>query len=178
RADRPAHSGGVAMKQRLIPTLILGMACLALSGAGQGVSPAPVQPPNASDVQDLVLLADARPMLVRLHIRIDDRPYPAVWHDFIQHLFNYLDINGDGTLDPDELERVPSAELLLGRGGAGFIVRPDERLRPSVPLARNKDGKVTVTELADYYRKHGLAPLQLQLGATPRTMATGPRAIG
>src|SRR5262249_38279070 len=133
---------------------------------------------NAPDVQDFVLLGETRPVLVRLHIRIDDRPYSAVWDDFMQHLFSYLDINGDGRLDNDELERVPSAELLLGRGGAGFVLRPEERLGPGLPRAKNNDGKVTVAELADYYRKHGRAPLQLQVGATPKTMATGPRVIG
>src|SRR5262249_23459896 len=42
---------------------------------------------------------------------------------------------------------------------------------------KNKDGKVTLAELSDYYRRHGLPPFQLQLGATPRTMAT-PQAMG
>jgi Ca2+-binding EF-hand superfamily protein len=128
---------------------------------------------NESDVQDFVLFGDTRPVLVRLHIRIDDQPFPAVWDGFMRHLFNYLDINGDGNLDKDELERVPSAELLLGRGRGGFVVDPESRLRPRVPLAKNKDSKVTVAELADYYRKNGLPPLQLQIGATPKTMAPG-----
>jgi Ca2+-binding EF-hand superfamily protein len=129
-----------------------------------------------SDVQDLVLFSDTRPILVRLHIRIDDQPFPAVWDTFMQHLFDYLDINGDGNLDKDELERVPSAELLLGRGFGGYHFHQVARLRPSVPLPRNKDGKVTVAELSAYYRSHGLAPFQLQIGATPKTMP--PKGFG
>jgi Ca2+-binding EF-hand superfamily protein len=129
-----------------------------------------------SDVQDFVLFTDTRPILVRLHIRIDDQPFPAVWNAFIQHLFDYLDVNGDGNLDKDELERVPSAKLLLGRGLGGYHFFQVEGLRPSVPLPSNKDGKVTVAELSAYYRGHGLAPFQLQIGATPKTMP--PRGTG
>src|SRR5262249_47484837 len=51
-----------------------------------------------------------------------------------------------------------------------------ERLRPSVPLPRNKEGKVTVAELSAYCRGHGLAPFQVRIGATPKTM--GPLVAG
>jgi Ca2+-binding EF-hand superfamily protein len=162
-------------------SLVLVGACLTFAAVsvvvpGPGLTTEPLpQPdqksqPTAPDVQDFVLFGDTRPVLVRLHIRIDDQPFPAVWDGFMQHLFDYLDINGDGNLDKDELERVPSAELLLGRGRGGFIL-DEERLRPRVPLAKNKEGKVRVVELADYYRKNSLAPLQLQIGATPKTLA-------
>jgi Ca2+-binding EF-hand superfamily protein len=148
---------------------------LVLLGAGL-VTPAGGQVAKAKaelasdDVQDFVVLTATRPILVRLHIRIDDQPFPAVWNAFMQHLFDYLDINGDGNLDQDELERVPSAELLLGRGIGGFTFFQVERVRPREPLPRNKEGKVTVAELSAYYRGHGLAPFQLQIGATPKTM--------
>src|SRR5262249_2465536 len=101
----------------LLGFMLLG-AGLAHPACGQAVKEKKAEMP--SDVQDLVLFSDARPILVRLHIRIDDQPFPAIWNAFMQHLFDYLDINGDGNLDKDELERVPSAELLLGRGFGGY----------------------------------------------------------
>jgi Ca2+-binding EF-hand superfamily protein len=154
----------------------LGLAVLAAVGTfGDGKGAAEARAAE-DDVQDFVLLGGSRPVRVRLHVRIDDKPFPAVWDAFMRELFSYLDVNGDGQLDKDELERVPSAELLLGRGWSGFLFRLEEQLRPRVPLGKNKDGKVTLAELSDYYRRHGLPPFQLQLGATPRTMAT-PQAM-
>ena len=156
----------------LLGFVLLGVG-LAYPAGGQVAKPKPETP---SDVQDFALFSDARPILVRLHIRIDDQPFHAVWNAFMQHLFDYLDVNGDGNLDKDELERVPSAALLLGRGLGGVAFHQVERVRPSVPLPRNKDGKVTVAELSAYYRDHGLGPFQLQIGATPKTMP--PRGVG
>jgi Ca2+-binding EF-hand superfamily protein len=151
--------------------VFLGLILLGIglaSPVGGQVAKAKADAPN--DLQDFVLFSDARPILIRLHIRVGDQPFTVVWNAFMQHLFNYLDVNGDGHLDQDELDRVPSAELLLGRGLAGIHFHQVERLRPSVPLPRNKEGKVTVAELSAYYRGHGLAPFQLRIGATPKTM--------
>ena len=33
---------------------------------------------------------------------IDGRPLQAAWDDFIDHLFTYLDVNGDGVLSKEE----------------------------------------------------------------------------
>jgi Ca2+-binding EF-hand superfamily protein len=134
------------------------------------LAPAEAAPPT-DDVQDFVLLVDTRPVRVRLHVRIDDRPFPAVWDDFIGQLFKYLDVNGDGSLDAAEIERIPSADLLLARGVVGFGL-PDDRLKLRGPLPRNKAGKVTARELAACYRKNGLVPLQVQVGPTRQTLAT------
>src|SRR5262245_5218339 len=167
------------MKRQLILLgfVMLGAASLPFSPAGEkGGQFAKAKAEATSDVQDFVLFSDARPILVRLHIRVGDQPFSAVWNAFMQHLFNYLDINGDGHLDQDELERVPSAELVLGRGLDGIYFHQVERVRPSVPLPRNKEGKVTALELSAYYRGHGIAPFQLRIGATPKTM--GPLVTG
>jgi Ca2+-binding EF-hand superfamily protein len=122
-----------------------------------------------TDYEDFLLLADARPVLVRLHVRVGDRPARAAWDEFMASLFKYLDVDGDGALDKGELERAPSADLLLGRGPQGL--GPAGRMRVAGPIAANKDGKVTPAELADYYRKNGLTPVQLQIGPTPISIA-------
>jgi Ca2+-binding EF-hand superfamily protein len=147
--------------------LAIGLFCLCLIPCLDGGAAPPAG--EAEDVQDFVLLADTRPVLVRLHVRIDDAPFRAAWDDFMKQLFAYLDVNGDGTLDRSELERAPSAELLLARGGRG-IGLPAERMTAHGPFATNKDQKVTAVELAAYYRKSGLAPLQVQVGPTPLTI--------
>ena len=121
------------------------------------------------DVQDFVLLTDARPVLVRLHVRIDGEPFRTVWDDFIRHLFEWLDVNGDGVLDQDELARVPSVDLLLARGGLGFDL-PVEKVTARGLVEKNKGRKETVADLAAYYRQNGLAPLQVRFGPTPVTL--------
>src|SRR5262249_40070707 len=122
-----------------------------------------------TDVQDFVLLTDARPVLVRLHVRIDGEPFRAVWNDFMRHLFETLDVNGDGVLDQDELARAPSVQWLLARGALGFGL-PVEKVTAHSLAEKNKGRKVTVADLAAYYRQNGLAPLQVRFGPTPVTL--------
>src|SRR5262245_11588342 len=76
--------------------------------AQQGPPAAP-----ADDVQDLVFLGEARPVLVRLHVRMDGRPVHAAWDDFVKNLFKYLDTNGDGVLSKEEAERAPTVDQII-----------------------------------------------------------------
>src|SRR5262249_4035459 len=130
------------------------------------------------DVQDVVLLTDARPVLVRLHVHIDGEPFRAVWNGFMRHLFEWLDVNGDGVLDPDELERAPSVDLLLARGQQGFLFagEPADKVTARGLVEKNKGRKVTVADPAAYYGQNGLAPLQVRVGPTPVTLP--PAAFG
>jgi Ca2+-binding EF-hand superfamily protein len=138
-------------------------------------SPADETKKAADDVQDFVFLAEARPILVRLHVRVDGKPLQAVSDDFLKHLFSYLDINKDGVLSKEEVERVPTLDRILsgglgnvGRGGGGG--RPGRAAPPPGPsmedLDTDKDGKVTFAELAAYYRKSGYVPFQVQVSST------------
>jgi Ca2+-binding EF-hand superfamily protein len=111
-----------------------------------------------------------------MHVRIDGEPFEAVWNTFMQQLFRYLDVNGDGVLDEKELERVPSADLLLARGGVGFGL-PVEKVTARVLVEKNQGGKVTAADLAAYYRQNGLAPLQVRVGPTPVTLPPQPNRL-
>ena len=51
------------------------------------------QQPATDDVQDFVFLGEARPVLVRLHVRLDGKSVQAQWDDFMSHLFAQLDID-------------------------------------------------------------------------------------
>src|SRR5262249_62357647 len=84
--------------------------------------PAPAEKPKAtSDVQDLVFLADGRPLLIRLHIQIDGKSYLAAWDEFVNYIFDQYDKNKDGVLDRDEAARVPSPQSLFGSSGPYFV---------------------------------------------------------
>jgi len=107
--------------------------------------------------QDFVCPGDKAPVLIRFHVSIDDKPLLDLWDDFMGKLFAHLDRNGDGVLSKAEALHVPPAQVLFNNV-PNFI-----GLRSKVPeaLDKNRDGKITRAELADWYRAIGAAPLQI-----------------
>jgi Ca2+-binding EF-hand superfamily protein len=163
--------------------LLLGAWFAATPAGGQNPAPRPPagQKPDAQakDVPyEFVFLAEARPLLVRAHVRLDGEPVQAAWEGFVKHLFQYLDKNRDGVLTKDEVERMPPLEQILsgnlGVGGFGF---GGGSASPAMEdLDTNRDGKVTVAELAAYCRSKGFVPFQFQgesKGGNPLSMAFG-----
>ena len=160
--------------------------CISLLALGIGSlkAAAPVEnKPRETNVQEVVFLAEARPLLIRLDVRLDGKPVRAAWDDFINYLFAYLDVNGDGVLDRDEVERVPSAAQV--RSG-GLAIRGGGRRRPARStggptldtLDTDRDGKVTRAELAAYYRKNGLAPFQVRTASAQGNPLGGLALLG
>jgi Ca2+-binding EF-hand superfamily protein len=143
------------MKYSLI--LLAGMFPL----AAHALAAPPAKPQAADeDVQDLVFLSDSRPVLIRLHIRLDGKPLLAVWNSFINEMFDKLDTNKDGVLDRAEAARMPSPQEIFvniggnffrGFGGGGFPAN----------VETDGDGKITRARFAEYFRKNGGAPFQL-----------------
>jgi Ca2+-binding EF-hand superfamily protein len=120
---------------------------------------------EGEDVQDFVFLAEARPVLVRWHVRVDGKPLASAWDDFMKHLFAYLDVNGDGVLNKQEAERAPAVNQLVNFYGAFNQSAGSEPKMEA--LDSDKDGKVSRSELSTYYRKNGFRPFQFQLDMTP-----------
>ncbi|MHB1422513.1 MAG: EF-hand domain-containing protein [Gemmataceae bacterium] len=125
----------------------------------------PAQPQANDDVQDFVFLTESRPLLVRLHIRVDGKPLPDAWDDFLKYLFAYLDVNGDGVLSKQEAERMPDPEQLTLGGIVLLAGGPMKKMMEE--LDTNKDGKATLDELKAYCRKKKFTPFQFQLELNP-----------
>jgi Ca2+-binding EF-hand superfamily protein len=138
--------------RRVLLGLPLLVGCLWAAGSGEGASSKPSA--SAKEVQDVVFLAEGRPILIRMRVRVDGKPYQEVWEQFIDRVFRYLDVNKDGVLSKEEAERAPPVAALFSSGFFGGSP-PVMRM-----LDANRDGKVSKQELADYYRRSGAAPFQ------------------
>ncbi|HEX5271467.1 MAG TPA: EF-hand domain-containing protein, partial [Gemmataceae bacterium] len=148
---------------------LLALAPLAPVAGQVKVAPAPAAPapgasaPAGADMQTLVYLGEGRPVLVRLHVLIDGKPYSEAWDAFMKKLFDYEDVNGDGTLSKEEAARVPTVQLMRTHytGVIGIFDNPGN-MAPFAELDANKDGKVTLDEFKAYYRKTGFGSFQLR----------------
>jgi Ca2+-binding EF-hand superfamily protein len=158
------------VKALILPAFVLSAALVYSASAADAV-PAP----QTTDVQDFVFLAEARPLLVRLHVRSDGKSPQAAWDDCMKFLFDYLDVNGDGVLSKEEAERAPSVDQLFGGvGGRGRGPGAGPKMEA---LDTDKDGTVTREELSAYYRKNGFVPFLFQLETTPANPLGGAAAF-
>jgi Ca2+-binding EF-hand superfamily protein len=167
-------TAGVATAQAVVPPAPSRPAAPPKPAAPTG---GPVVPaPDSPDAQDLVFFSETRPLLVRLHIQVNGKPFPAAWDDFINKLFAYHDVDGDGVLTKKETERLlrgPSMVQLFGGQTQLFNFQPSFA-RPE-ELDTNKDGKITREEFVAYYRKAGGGALRAQQnpqGGTSGQMTT------
>ncbi len=134
----------------LLPAVLLGFLSW-LPAAQQAAEP--------SDVQDLAFFGSTRPLRIRLHLRLDGKPFRAAWDDYVSQLFDYLDQDGDGVLNEEEKERAPKPQFLQQQLRGNFA--PTEAMprkdRNAVELGvKLLGGKVKRQGLATYYRLAGL----------------------
>ncbi|HKB41263.1 MAG TPA: EF-hand domain-containing protein [Gemmataceae bacterium] len=142
--------------------LMLAVLAAALLPAAAGAAPVPrVDPSSAPDVQDIIYYGKARPVLIRLHILVDGKPFSQAWESHIKKRFDYADRDRNGSLDRDEVKLVPSAQIfqqMLQNGGIFYGNMPPPRFEE---LDTDGDGKVTFAELKEYYQKLNLSAVRL-----------------
>jgi len=137
---------------------LAGLLAAALA-AGAACPPASSQ---SSDQLDYLFLANDRPVLLRFHVRLGDKPYDAAWVEFMDRVFRWFDKDNNGSLSPAEAARLPQPNLLMsqlqgGIGGNGG------NATPFASLDANKDGKVSPAEFRNYYRSQGMSPLRFSI---------------
>ncbi len=143
------------MRCLLVPAAVLFLAA-PVPGAET-----PPDPSQADDVQDVLYFAENRPLLLRLHLTVDGRPCAAPWADFMGRLFAFLDRDGDGFLDKDEVGRVLRPQQLQLILDGNFYQPPPAQPTPLEELDADRDGKVTPAEFQAYYRRGNLGPVGL-----------------
>jgi Ca2+-binding EF-hand superfamily protein len=148
--------------KRMAAPLALACGFLLALAYGQEQSKTDEAPAGrAPDVQDMIFLSDSRPLLIRMHIRIDGKPFRVAWDEFMSALFQYLDADGDGVLSQVEIDRAPPPLLLLQlvRGNYFDLTQQPANSRPQPELQLTLvPGKVTRDGMASYYRLAGLSP--------------------
>ena len=128
-----------------------------LAMAGQ--DPTSPAAPVGREVQDLIFFADSRPVYFRLHLYVDGKPFRDAWDEFMDSLFRYLDVDGDGVLSQAEIDRAPEPQFLLQLLRGNYLDPNTANRRRTAELAVQLiPGKVKRLGLAAYYRLSGVEP--------------------
>ncbi len=160
------------MSLRYVFSLAIALLALVVATVPvQSADPVPAPAAMDPDVQDLLFLGDPRPVLIRLHFRIDGQPFPAAYQqasdDYLKQLFVFLDRDEDGFLSEAEAERAPAPQIPLA---PGIISNRPESINIGFNfrvLDDNGDGKVSAKELAEYYRQYGSGMFHIQFDYRP-----------
>jgi Ca2+-binding EF-hand superfamily protein len=144
-------------------SVLLAFALAATAAEGGSAAPADGATPTASGgdtSRELVLLAEGRPIFLRLRVTLGDRPFDAAWPDSIRALYVCLDRDGDGKLTTKEADKdVVAALIRLATGAPAAPLREELDSHP-------KDGVVSVEELTEALRP-ALGPFRIQIGRIP-----------
>jgi Ca2+-binding EF-hand superfamily protein len=119
-------------------------------------------------VQDLVILGETRPVLLRLRVMIGDHPFRVAWAEGVRAYHARLDGNCDGRLTTEEAEKNGLSALLNPPGQSS---QAQARARVEVDT-RPKDGVISVEELTEALRApFGPFRLNVEANAGRRTDA-------
>lgn len=129
----------------------------------------PSAPEREPDQLDYLFFASDKPVLIRLHVRVGDRAYDALWYDWMTKLFAWFDKDNNGTLDAKEIVRVPEANYLSNNLQGGIGGAPSGAITLAT-FDTNKDGKVDKKEFREYYRR-SVNPLRFFMNNGPATSA-------
>lgn len=149
------------MKRHLV-ILAIGCLCIGMSATADDkaddAAPA-LSKAAAQDVHDVIFLGESRPVFVRIHVLVDEKPLNVVWNDFIKKIFDAADADHDGVLSKEELKKVPSPDMLFSNAFVVNFTAPRFE-----QLDTNHDGTVSRNELAEFYRRNRGGPFHLTAG--------------
>jgi len=145
--------------------LLLGCSA-ALAVAPPVKAPANMKPTRADDQLDFLYLASDRPVLLRLHVRLGQKPYSDAWNAYMDKLFTWLDNDKNGFISKAEAKRMPPGYALnnMLSGSIGYYAQG--QTIPFATIDKNKDGKLSRAEFKAYYRTTGCPALRFQLNTS------------
>jgi Ca2+-binding EF-hand superfamily protein len=147
------------MNKRSIQLALLAvLASFALFGGAVDSAP-PAK--GATEIQDIVFFGDDRPVLLRLHVLVDEQSPHKVWQNYVARWLKHLDRDHDGYLDAKEIRRAPRAVALQNlMRGAGFSPAPNSGLTMA-ELGKGPNDKISLEDLCQYYRRSNAGPVQI-----------------
>lgn len=153
------HSLGLTPAR--VATLLMLLVCPPATAAGD-------------DVQDLVYCDEARPLLIRMHLRAGGKPHVARWEGFFRKLHAYLDRDNNGVLDEEEVRRAPAPQQLTALMQSGNAYYIPAGVRPAfAEMDADGDGEVSPEEFLRYYRRAKIGPVQVAPTFYPGAMPDG-----
>jgi Ca2+-binding EF-hand superfamily protein len=129
--------------RRLAVTLVL--AATAFSAHVLCADPAAQNPPADRDAHDLVLLAPAHPVFIRISVQVDGKGLKSVRTAYAAELVKQYDKDGDGVLNRDEARAMPP--LVKSQNANEMVAIADRWEAVDVNPA---DDLVSLDELASY----------------------------
>lgn len=106
--------------------------------------------------QDIMFLGESRPIIMRLHLLVDGRPFADVWEDYVRKLFEFADANADGTLSADEIESPRESQEVVRDEMFAVLTTPGLLHADVNP----PDGVLTFVEFAAFVQRHRGGPFQ------------------
>src|SRR5262249_17685504 len=119
------------------------------------------------DVQDVVFFGKNRPVMIRLHVFNNGKPFSEAWDAYIQKLFKYVDRDGNGFLDAEECKKLipPMQMQQLVRGNFyAFYNQPNTNVTLE-QIDKDGDGKASLEEVKNFYNTNAqVSAMQLVSG--------------
>ena len=108
-------------------------------------------PGSGDAIQDVLFLAETRPIFVRFHIHVGADGFRTVWTGFAGRLHRFLDADGDGVLTLKEAQR-GNWQQLIQAGLAARLGAQAPALNSTLLDSQPRDDTVSTDELAHYLR--------------------------
>ncbi|QEL14872.1 EF-hand domain-containing protein [Limnoglobus roseus] len=103
------------------------------------------------DTLEIVYLANARPIHVRVTLKVNGKPLHEVWQAHLRKLFDAFDRDHDGSLNRFEVENIFSPKGLSGLLGGTYYHGAGDDGKSLEDLDRDADGRVSFAEFAAGY---------------------------
>lgn len=145
---------------RCMAGMFLGFVLCSLPIRGSGTESVA----QANDQIDLLVCANHRPILIRLHLRAQGRGYQEAWLDRVTARFLLHDVNQNGQLDDEEIGPLVRNLVHGDKELAGVLVQSLQKKREKqLRELRN----VNLDGFHSYWREHGSHPYSLSVVPFP-----------
>ncbi len=112
----------------------------------------PEQDLGIPDQFDVLFFAEKRLVRFRVHLKSAGETLAERWTKELRHYFDFLDRDGDGTLNRYEAEYAFTPASIVRMMQTGFAYqRPDDAAAMFADMDVNRDGKIQFEEFAAYY---------------------------